>query len=202
MGSSLGYRFDRRYGSRSYRPLFSPHNAFTLPEVLVSSVILVVAIVGSIAASNLVIQSVRGTGVNANQNRRIDQDIAEISRLSEEYNACVDPLGSTNVNCVGQDVQFGNSFYYFPNPQVQADVAAFYDACNNPNDASHITRRFILAINALPNPNADNVQRQNAVRVNGADPNNHLVQITWRDPARNRDLRTFQIRPLVSAWCP
>lgn len=173
---------------------------FTLLEVLVSLVVLVIAGIGAIAGFNLITQSVIGSDIRANQSRLIDEDIAEISRLSEVYNACVDPAGSISTNCPGQQV--GNSFYYFPDPVTPANVNTFFLACRSTTAAGHITQNFITAINALGQPAGD-VTREAAIRVEPTDAANHLVRITWVDPTRNnRELRRLEITPVVSAWCP
>lgn len=191
----------------------SSSQGFTLPEVLVSAVVLVVAVVGSIAAFNLVTQSVRGTGVRADQARRIDADIAEITQISEVYTACETPEGSVPVPipepgddfsaACGADVEVGNSFYYIPDSSVdQNDLNDFFAACRSNAQAGHITANFITAVNALPPPGGD-VTRQNAERVDGNDAANHLVRINWVNPTRNdRVLRSIEIAPTVTAWCP
>lgn len=177
--------------------------AFTLPEVLVSLVIITIALAGSIAGVNLILQSVRGTGIRADQNRRIDRDISQITRLSEEYNACVDPEGSVSTLCSGENIR--TSDYYFPeipdrfDPATWGDARLFEAACRAEDGSTHITDGFMVAIDALDDPGGD-VTRENAERLDGIDPSNHLVQITWSSPAR--ELRSIQVTPLVSAWCP
>lgn len=184
-------------------------NGFTLVEVLVSVIVISIAAVGSIVAFNVTTQSVRGTGLRADQSRRIDAQIAEISRLSEVYTSCGTPAGAVPpapiipvTACAGSttDVAVGNSFYYFPDPASVADVNAFFTACRSAAEGTHITANFRTAINGLPQPGGG-VTRQAATRLNGADASNHIVVVTWRDPA-NRDLRTIRVTPLVSAWCP
>lgn len=184
-------------------------SGFTLVELLVSSVVLIVAVVGSIAAFNLIIQSARGTGIRADQSRRIDDDIAAITEISELYTSCVNPRGSVPASaCTGTDVQVGNSFYYFPDPDdasFAANQAAFFDACRTNTDSNHITAGFISAINnptVVPLPGGD-VTRGSAVRVAPGVGDNHLVQIIWSDPTRNnRELRSIRTYPIVSSWCP
>lgn len=192
-------------------PRVKHQDGFTLIEVIVSSVVILIAMVGAIAAFNLVTQSVRGTGLRADQSRRIDAQVAEISRLSEIYTACLVPAGAVPANPDDADaacgpgsaaagVQTGNSFYYFPDSANIANINAFFAACRSTTPGTHITANFIDAINALPAPGGE-VNRQNAIRIEGADANNHAVQVTWSDQAGN-ELRTLRSSPLVSAWCP
>jgi prepilin-type N-terminal cleavage/methylation domain-containing protein len=170
---------------------------FTLVEVLVSSVVITVAVAGSIAAVNLIVQSVRGTGNLAAQNRVIDRDISNIYGVSERFGACTNPQGNTAA-CPAQDPL--NSSYYFP--EDTANVDAFFTACNSANAGTHITANFITAIGAIdPGPDlGEGVTRAVVERVDGADPANHLVRIEWR--AGNRELREIRLRPIVSSWCP
>jgi prepilin-type N-terminal cleavage/methylation domain-containing protein len=186
-------------------------NGFTLIETLVSLVVISIAAVGAIAAFNLITQSVGGTGLQADRSRRIDADIAAISRLSEFYTSCSTPAGAVPANISSPDaacgagsaaagVQIGNSFYYFPDPTNTANVNAFFTACRSTTEASHITANFRTAINGLGQPGGG-VTRQAATRIAGGDPSNHIVQVEWRDP-QNRVLRSLRITPLVSAWCP
>lgn len=185
-------------------------NGFTLPEVLVSAVVLLIALSGGIAAFNLVTQSIRRTEISADQSRRIDLDLAGIARLSELYTSCVNPAGSIPpdpaTDCLGDDVEVGNSYYYFPDPVNPLDVNNFFLACRSTVATSHITQNFIAALNnvsLLPQPGGA-VVRQNAIRVPPVtDAANHLVEITWIDPTRNnRVLKSVRVVPIVSSWCP
>lgn len=195
----------------SPQPLFNREPAthgFSLVEVLVSAVVLLVAVAGSVVAFNVITQSVRSTGLQADQSRRIDAQIAEISRLSEVYTACGSPAGAVPPNpvnpstaCTGStaDVQVGNSFYYFPDPANPASVNAFFMACRSLAQGTHITANFRLAIDGLPAPGGG-ITRQPSTRLS-TSPSNHLVEVRWTD-ADNRILRAIQIAPIVSTWCP
>lgn len=182
---------------------------FTLVEVLASSVIMLIAVAGSIVAFNLITQSVRGTGLRADQSRRIDSQIAEVSRLAEIYTSCGTPAGAVPPNpptvataCAGgtANVQIGNSFYYTPDPANIVAVDDFYTACRSADPANHITANFMNAVDNLQAPNGA-VLRLPSARVDEDDASNFLVEVTWTDPG-NRVLRRFRISPLVSAWCP
>lgn len=168
-------------------------NGFTLPEVLVSVIIVTIAVLGSIVAANLIFSSIRGTEIRADQNRAIDRDVARIVALSENYGACTNPLGSAVDTCT--DANPGDSFYYFP--ADPANIVTFENACAD----GSIVNGFITAIGQLPATEAG-VSRDSVARLTGAAGNNHLVEITWTDGPGGDDLRSIQITPLVSAWCP
>lgn len=181
------------------------NEGFTLVEVLASSIILLISTIGAIAAFNLITQSVQGTGLRVEQSRAIDADISEISRLSELFTSCVNAAGSIPENppadCTGLGVQVGNSYYYFPDPGNTTDVQNFFTACRS----GAIANNFIGVLNDFDDFSqpGGGVTRQNAIRVDGTNPVNHLVQINWVDanqPARV--LRSIQITPILSSWCP
>jgi len=179
-------------------------SAFSLVEVLVASVIVAVASLAAISAFNVVIQSIGGTGIRADQSRRIDAQIAAISELAEVYTSCSTPLGEIPANpqaICGGTIQARSSFYYFPDPSESADVEAFFGACRSDIASTHITNNFILAINALPSPGGD-VSAPVAVRVPPIVAANHLVRITWSSDPGGQILRGIQLSPLLSAWCP
>ncbi len=194
-------------------------HGFTLLEVLVSSIVIIVATIGSIAAFNLITQSVRGTGLRADQSRRIDAQIAEISRISEIYTACRVPQGEvpatpvtvatacagavgTGPTAIGA---VGDSFYFFPDPANAGNVNAFFTACRSTTASTHITGNFVARINnnaLFPQPGGG-VTRNAATRVEPGIADNHVVEVTWSDASvPPRVLRIFRISPLVTAWCP
>lgn len=199
--------------NRNSLPRSKGTEGFTLIEVLVSSVIILIAMVGSIAAFNLIVQSVRGTGLRADQSRRIDAQIAEISRISEIYTACGTPEGAVPADpvtpataCAGTtvNVEAGNSYYYFPDPANPAFVARFFAACRSGAESGHITAAFVDAIDAINPPVGTfegNVTRLAAARVDPLDLSNHVVQVIWESDT-GLELRTFGISPLVTSWCP
>lgn len=180
---------------------------FTLIELLVSSLILAVAVFGSVASFNLITQSAQGTGIRLDQSRLIDADLATITYRSEKFTSCnpasptgADPADPTS-HCNGQNnVKFGNSYYYFPqvsdgdDPSTWTNAIAFDAACAD----GTIRSNFITALGGQIDL-ANNVRRLAPAAVNGTD---HLVRITWVDPTRNnRELRSVELASVVSAWC-
>jgi len=187
---------------------------FTLLEVLVSSVVILVATIGSIAAFNVITQSIRGTGLRADQSRRIDAQIAEISLFSEIYTACVNPLGAIPADLTSADtacgsgsiadgVEIGNSYYYFPATPANGDL--FYAACRSNSAATNITANFVAAINNnanLPQPGGG-VTRSPGAKVDPTDSSSHVVEVEWVETGNPaRILRSIRVTPLVSSWCP
>jgi prepilin-type N-terminal cleavage/methylation domain-containing protein len=182
----------------------SADSGFSLVEVLVAAVIISVSSVAVVGAFNLVTQSVTGTGLRADQSRRIDAQIDQISEISEIYTACNEPAGEIPVNpqtACGANISPRSSFYYFPDYGVPADVEAFFAACRSTDPSSHITSNFINQINILPSPGGG-IAAPVASRIASTNPSSHLVQVTWSGDPGGRLLRQIQIRPVVSSWCP
>lgn len=197
------------WGKRNFK---DQRDGFSLVEVLVALVVLTVASAGSIAAFNATTQAIRATEARSDQNRLIDQNVAQITRISETFTSCMTPSGINPVNpdiyCTGTGVAFRNSFYYFPEISNPADSAtwtnatSFRSACDN----GTLRSNFITALGggSAVNLNGSNgsalVTRQPIVAVSNS---NHLVQITWTVPGDStRILRQIRVVPIVSTWCP
>lgn len=175
---------------------------FSLVEVLVAVVIITVSSIAALSAFGLVTQTISGTGLRADQSRRIDSQIAQIIDFSNRYTSCLVPSGSVETSC-GGGISPKTSFYYFPDPtnsDGSVNVQLFFDSCRNAVPDLHITHNFILAINALVSPGGG-VSEPLAVRVNPV-ASNSLVRITWRSDPGGRLLREMQLSPVVSSWCP
>ncbi|KMM16875.1 hypothetical protein SYNGFB01_08060 [Synechococcus sp. GFB01] len=192
-----------RASGRGLRPIGPPATSgFTLVEVLAASVVLVISLAGALVAFNLISQSVQGTGIRADQNRLIDQDIARISDLSERFTSCANPQGSVPATaCTGTNVQTGNSFYYHPavgNPNdasTWTDANTFATACTS----GTLRDNFITVIGGQQDL-AGNVRRLATQAVAGSTK---LVRLTWVDQSNgNRVLRQLDTAPVVAGFCP
>lgn len=187
-------------------------DGFSLVEALVALVVLTVASAGSIVAFNITLQAIRGTEVRSDQNRLIDQNVAQITRISETFTSCETPTGTNPVNpesyCTGTDVAFRNSYYYFPeipdpdDSDTWTNATSFRDACSD----GSLRSNFITAISggSAVNLNGSNgsalVTRQPVVAVANS---NHLLEITWTAPSDStRIFRQIRVAPVVSNWCP
>jgi prepilin-type N-terminal cleavage/methylation domain-containing protein len=184
--------------------LVRPADGFSLVEVLVAAVIIGVSALAATTAFNVIVQSIGGTGLTADQNRRIDAQIAVINELSEIYTACKSPSGvipeNPQTECEGGIIP-RTSYYYFPDYQNTANVDAFFTACRSSQPGTHITNGFVEAINALQSPGGG-VSSPVAERVQGNIASNHLIEITWSRAPGVGSLRQIRLAPVVSAWCP
>ncbi len=176
---------------------------FSLTEALVAAVILAVALLGSSGALRGITGLLGRSGqVNA-MSLAIDNDISEIKRLASLYTACRMSTGSllAEGQSCGTGITPDQSAYYFPvDPGVnEANITAFFAACNATNAASHITQGFITAIGQLP-PVGAGVSRSSVAREAPADPANHNVIVRYTAPDSPMQ-RMIKVAPVVTAWC-
>jgi hypothetical protein len=176
---------------------------FSLTEALVAAVILAVALVGSSGALRGITGLLGRSGqVNA-MSLAIDNDISEIKRLASLYTACLVPSGSmlsAGQSC-GTGITPDKAAYYFPaDPGLnEANITAFFAACNAASAGSHITQGFITAIGQLP-PVGAGVSRSTVEREAPTDPANHNVIVRYTAPDSPMQ-RMIKVTPVVSAWC-
>lgn len=176
---------------------------FSLTEALVAAVVLGIALVGSSGALRGITDLLgRSAQVNA-MNLAIDNDISEIKRLASLYTACLVPSGSllTEGQSCGTGITPDQAAYYFPvDPGTdEANITAFFAACNAASAGSHITQGFITAIGQLPAVGAG-VSRSSVAREAPADPKNHNVIVRYTAPNSPMQ-RMIKVAPVVSAWC-
>lgn len=200
---------------------FVADQGFTLLELLVSGLILAVAATGAIGAFNLISQSMQGTGIRSEQQRLIDSDIAKISYLAETFTSCEVPAGtnpsSPDVHCdtvEDPDVEFNNSYYYFPyvadgeDRTTWTDANSFATACANGTLRTNFKAALKTLFTSPNNPIPSGVDVARNWVGTGNDPvdlegSNYLVRISWVDPSlNNRELRSMVIGPVVASWCP
>lgn len=192
----------RLYQQNQTLCLSAERAGFSLVEVLVGLLIFSLVVAASFATFSLATGGTFRTGRLANANAAIDSDIAKIKKLSEDYSACVDPLGSILPDCrdsTNAIIPAGSSWYY--QPGTSANFESFYAACNAPSESAHITKNLITAINALTRNVGSGVTRSLAQREAPAVANNHIIVISYQaaDFSLNR---TIKITPVLSSWCP
>ena len=187
----------------SRRPPAPAHAGFSLTEALVAAVVLGIALVGSSGALRGISDMLGRSGQINAMNLAIDNDISEIKRLASLYTACLVPSGSLpaeGASC-GVGITPDQAAYYFPvDPgSNEANIAAFFAACNATSAGGHITQGFITAINALPAVGAG-VSRSSVAREAPTDPKNHNVIVLYTT-SQSPMQRMIKVAPVVSAWC-
>lgn len=187
----------------SRRPRAGP-SGFSLVEALVAMVVLAVALAGSTVALRSITGLLGRSGqLNANS-LAVDNDISEIKRLASLYSACLVPTGSipsgASAGC-NRGLTPNQAAYFFPvDPGVnEANITAFFAACNSTSTSSHITQGFITAIGQLP-PVGAGVSRTSVAREAPSDPKNHNVIVRYA-AADGSIQRVIKVVPVLSAWC-
>lgn len=177
---------------------------FSLVEALVAMVVLAVALAGSSVALRGITGLLGRSGQLNASSLAIDNDISEIKRLASLYTACVVPTGSlptgASAGC-GRGLTPNQAAYFFPvDPGVnEANITAFFAACNSTSASSHITQGFITAIGQLP-PVGAGVSRTSVAREAASDPKNHNVIVRYA-AADGSIQRVIKVVPVLSAWC-
>jgi prepilin-type N-terminal cleavage/methylation domain-containing protein len=177
---------------------------FSLVEALMAMVVLAVALAGSSVALRGITSLLGRSGQLNASSLAIDNDISEIKRLASLYTACVVPTGSlptgASAGC-GQGLTPNQAAYFFPvDPGVnEANITAFFAACNSTSASSHITQGFITAIGQLP-PVGAGVSRTSVAREAASDPKNHNVIVRYA-AADGSIQRVIKVVPVLSAWC-
>lgn len=177
---------------------------FSLVEALVAMVVLAVALAGSSVALRGITGLLGRSGQLNASSLAIDNDISEIKRLASLYTACVVPTGSlptgASAGC-GRGLTPNQAAYFFPvDPGVnEANITAFFAACNSTSASGHITQGFITAIGQLP-PVGAGVSRTSVAREAASDPKNHNVIVRYA-AADGSIQRVIKVVPVLSAWC-
>lgn len=172
---------------------------FSVIEGIIASVIVVVAVMGTAAAFNLITSSISGTSKKNAANIAIDKDISLVKKLSIDYTSCVNPVGSVPAGGAACDVTNNFSNYYFPKSALASDHNLFFAACRSNSPGSHITAGFKAAIDAIPADLGAGVVREPAIREDGADPQNHNIIVEYKSSGSLA--RVIKVSPVVSAWC-
>ena len=184
--------------------LTSARAGFSLVEALVAMVVLAVALAGSTVALRSITNLLGRSGQLNATSLAIDNDISEIKRLASLYSACVVSSGSipsgASAGC-GRNLAPNQAAYFFPvDPGVnEANITAFFAACNTTSASNHITQGFITAIGQLQ-PVGAGVSRSSVAREAPSDPKNHNVIVRYA-AADGSIQRVIKVVPVLSAWC-
>lgn len=194
----------RHQADASGLSLTAARAGFSLVEALVAMVVLAVALAGSTVALRGITNLLGRSGQLSATNLAIDNDISEIKRLASLYSACLVSTGSipsgASAGC-NRSLAPNQAAYFFPvDPGVnEANITAFFAACNSTNASSHITQGFITAIGQLP-PVGAGVSRSSVAREAPSDPKNHNVIVRYA-AADGSIQRVIKVVPVLSGWC-
>jgi prepilin-type N-terminal cleavage/methylation domain-containing protein len=180
-------------------------DGFTLVEILVASVVLVVAISGA-ALAFMSANKISFFGSARSQvESAIDQDLANIKDAAYRYTYCSGDYTITGDAC--NSVAPGQEDYYFPDSVAhQARAEEFEDDCRD----GSLSDDLIAAINGGSSSLALSstattlgVSRDPAVlnsTVGTPGENSHDIRITYNQ--NGAVVRRVLVTPTAAAWCP
>ena len=165
-------------------------SGFTLVEVMIAAVLMVIAAIGSMAMFNYGISQNNNSRDKQEQQTAISEDLATIQVLNDRY-SCSDPEA-----CAIESSDPGEDGYYAAGP---APSTVFNDACLD----GSLLDNLITTLESTPTPNAFSSLGISRMVARAPDPDARYLRytVTWRgsDGAR---LRQINLVPTVAGWCP
>ena len=167
-------------------------SAYTLVELVLATLLFVIAGVGSVTLFTLTIRQVLDTQDLQEEQFAIAADQADILRLNDRYScasgACTASTSATNPPGESE---------YIPNDQVGQNT--FYGWCNQGSLVDPLVSQLqALALSAQ----MVSLGISRAVeKENSGVPSAHRYSVTWRS-RDNAILRQITLSPTIAAWCP
>jgi len=179
----------------------SADTGFTLVEILVATVILIVATTGITSAINFSNRSTILTEASSRDSAAIDTNVSEILGLAERFTCCsgtctsdATAISAAGAKCTGT---FGDANYYFPSilPANQADLSNFLSRCQatTSNLVTPLITEITAAIAAPPGIT------RTIIADSDLPATTHTIRITYTG---NNISRVVKIVPTVAVWCP
>lgn len=163
---------------------------FSMPELIISSIILAIAVLASAQLFNSSNRLNVDTSQRNNNESLIDTDLTAISKRNEHFSckgstSCAIPITTHSID------------NYFPsNP---AEIVAFETLCTT---GTQLVDLLIAQINAAQ-PAPAGVERGIAATPMAGHTSSHLYTVTYySDATRTTRLRQVVFTPTVAAWCP
>lgn len=171
---------------------------FSIVEVVVSAVILLAAVTGSIILYNLTARNTTLAGNQQDELAAVSADMAQVFRVNDQF-ICTT---TTNCGCIGGSCVTSGSYpgenSYIPGGYIldSAVSAGIESLCN-----TGFGTRLATTINglALPTKAASLGITRNAIANTSGSP--HLYTVTWSS-SRGSQLRQMTLYPTIAAWCP
>ena len=184
---------------------------FTVIEVIIAAVILLVSLAASVQISGRSGLIGLQVGQRYQKEAAIDSDLATIQRMNERF-TCI--TGTCSIRADSQGAMDRNS--YFPDPlgtdldgdgvadNQESAVENFQDRCRYAIGLDLASPLKVL-LDALPQPaglqRTISVDGPPRVNVNGAT-GAHRYTVTYTDTTTNEVLRQISLVPAAVAWCP
>lgn len=202
-GLPLGHRSMRSYGRHDHRSCLlvatSPSNGFTIVELLIAIVIVVIAILGSAVAFNFAIKSTSQSADKVIIDSLIESDLAKLNAASANYTYCTGQYTWDGRLCGSASP--GQQNYYFPPVSATiSDVAA--EAFRTDCDTGGMVADLITAINSGDASLGFSVAAGGLglSRVAQAEGSAHRIKVSYS--LNSTVYRELALIPLAAGWCP
>ncbi|MEA5421946.1 prepilin-type N-terminal cleavage/methylation domain-containing protein [Synechococcus sp. CCY9201] len=187
------------------------NDGFNLVELLISSVILLITLVGAVTISVTSSMNSFRTGQRYQQEAAIDADLALIQRYNDRYTCA---SGTCEI-LAGTGDMGRNDFFPDPVPSLSqpdsnhdgvADAAetaleAIQDRCRYRNNLDLVTPLKTLIEANLAAPIPSELQRTIAVDAT-TQGGAHRYTVTYTNLQTNEMMRQMTLSPATVAWCP
>ena len=173
---------------------------FSLVELMISSVLIVLSAVGSAGLFMLSNRQSQGSRIAQESQAAINSDMAAVLSANDRFSCASSSGASATCEIKGF---LPNQNQYFPFPCSNAEDCDFWSLCVSTGDP-RLASEVAAAINALPG-SADFARlalTRNAVPepISNSEPNFRYT-VTWSD-ANGVQLRQLTLVPTAAAWCP
>lgn len=189
--------------SRRPWPPASLHSGFSLVELLVAVVVMLMSSIGGTTVFTQAIRQLEQMRGTVQQQAAINSDLAAILELNDRY-SCFSGICTVDLAEDPAIVPPPDQDQYAPaDPDNRSHSPTFRALCNRGLVDTLITR-----IESLPPLADDTIQRTVVVDSSSLDQAGqrasippHRYRVEWRN-ADDRLLRQVQLIPTVAAWCP
>jgi prepilin-type N-terminal cleavage/methylation domain-containing protein len=164
---------------------------FSLVEVMVASVIMVLATTVAVSLFNYTSLNARRTEAKQDEQSAISEDIAAVIRLNEQYR-CTGPATCGSMN------DYPNEDEY-----ITANAADIQGICDGAGNGSGFGSLLAAEVNALALPaQATNLNiTRTAAEASEQRAPEHLYTVTWQNSDGNQ-IRQLTLLPTIASWCP
>lgn len=170
---------------------FESEAGFSLVEVMVASVIMVVATTVAVSLFNYTNLNAKRTEAKQDEQSAISEDIASVIRLNEQY------------RCTGVGTCASMNDYPNEDEYITSNASDIQGICDGAENGSGFGSLLAAEVNslALPAQATDlNITRTAAEAANQAAPE-HLYTVTWQNSDGNQ-IRQLTLWPTIASWCP
>ena len=170
---------------------FQSEAGFSLVEVMVASVIMVVATTVAVSLFNYTNLNAKRTEAKQDEQSAVSEDIAAVIRLNEQY------------RCTGAATCASMNDYPNENEYITSNASDIQGICDEEGGGSGFGSLLAAEVNslALPAQATDlNITRTAAEATNQAAPE-HLYTVTWQNSDGNQ-IRQLTLWPTIASWCP